>query len=75
MATKIAKYSTLLLAQQACIANDQCNAVTDYHCDGEFWTCQNPDLISSTVGSCSWLKGTKIGILITVHVSNNINQK
>ena len=54
---KIAEYSTLSLAQQACSADDKCKVVFDYHCDGGFWTCTDPNLLDSGSGSCSWLKG------------------
>ena len=60
---RIAEYSTLPLAQQACSANVACKAVTDYNCDGlSIWTCKTPKLLKSSFGSCSWLKGMKIGI-------------
>ena len=54
---KIAEYSTLSLAQQSCSADDQCKVVTDYQCNGGFWTCTDPNLLDSSSGSCSWLKG------------------
>ena len=61
------------MAQQACSANAACQAITNNHCDPKngFRTCRNPNLVSSSSGSCSWLKGMKNDILFILLVSNN----
>ena len=53
---KLGEYSTLELAQLSCMINDKCRSITDYQCNGGFWTCKDGHLKESTEGSCSWLK-------------------
>ena len=58
----MATYSTLALAVAACNDNDECGSITDYGCKGNDWiTCSGRNLLSSSEGSCAWLKQRKSG--------------
>ena len=58
----MATYSTLALAVSACNDNDECGSITDYGCKGDDWiTCSGRSLLSSSEGSCAWLKQRKSG--------------
>ena len=54
--SQIKEYSTLSMAKQKCSDNDQCNSITNYQCNGGFWTCKDTATRISSSGSCSWLK-------------------
>ena len=60
-------HTTLKQAKSACDADEQCGSITDWDCDGRYWTTYTGrDLGEATNGdSCSWVKpGT--GKLISV---------
>ena len=56
----IATYSTLAKAESACNADAKCGSITDTSCDDTDWkTCKGSILVTSSVGSCSWVKPGK----------------
>ena len=51
-------HSTLEQAKSACNADERCGSITDWDCDGGYWTTYTGrDLMQATKGdSCSWVK-------------------
>ena len=51
-------YLTLKIATLACNQNNECGVITDYDCDGGYWTtCRGNHLESSSSRkSCSWIR-------------------
>ena len=51
------RYLTLKNATLACNQNNECGVITDYDCDGDYWTtCRGNLLESSSQKSCSWIR-------------------
>ena len=56
----VATYSTIDLAISACNDYYECGSITNYGCkDGDWITCSGGSLLSSSEGSCAWLKPGK----------------
>eukprot|EP01047_Picozoa_sp_COSAG01_P031445 COSAG01_NODE_2232_length_8117_cov_4.366426_8_plen_243_part_00 len=57
---KLSSYSTYNAAEAACISSSSCLSVYDDNCDntGTFYTCSSSTGVSSSVGSCLYLKPT-----------------
>ena len=74
----IEKYDTLSMGIQKCSDNYECTSITDYKCNGGFWTCKSTILIDASgsmqPGSCSWQKKPK-GISIIIYFSKHCVEK
>ena len=54
----IQKYTTLQAAKAACLDNTECGCIDDVDCDGGTWFVRKGSAtISSSYGSCAWIRG------------------